>query len=329
MLFRSDKEGRTITTDTYEGDVLDVAGKAITDANRTSFKNILKYITSKSGYAIFKNEGSYYEDPKHLGVFSRLGKNDQFDPGTYTYEEVPDKNKIYYYDPKHYTYTTYKPKLKEGGPIYGPGTSTSDSIPAMLSNGEYVIRANAVKTIGTDVLDRLNHADKQRYANVGIVGYDNGGYINRDNTEYWDARRRYIMHPGEYLWMLAERFLPYQPAGTTLNDFAQQIINSNSHVNSGNPSLLSIGEHVFIPGISYPGKYGEPLKPSKIKKPIFMPWGTDFNISESHVGQGGSGIGGGLFGFGPKFYASGGLVGYKDGGKPKPPKPPKIGRAHV
>lgn len=34
-----------------------------------------------------------------------------------------------------------------GGRIYGPGTSTSDSIPAMLSNGEMVLRAAAVKKI--------------------------------------------------------------------------------------------------------------------------------------------------------------------------------------
>ncbi|MEU6344487.1 hypothetical protein ABZ883_26465 [Streptomyces sp. NPDC046977] len=32
-------------------------------------------------------------------------------------------------------------KRAGGGPIYGPGTGTSDSIPAMLSNGEYVINA--------------------------------------------------------------------------------------------------------------------------------------------------------------------------------------------
>lgn len=36
-----------------------------------------------------------------------------------------------------------------GGRIYGPGTSTSDSIPAMLSNGEMVLRAAAVKKIDT------------------------------------------------------------------------------------------------------------------------------------------------------------------------------------
>lgn len=34
-----------------------------------------------------------------------------------------------------------------GGRIYGPGTSTSDSIPAMLSNGKMVLRAAAVKKI--------------------------------------------------------------------------------------------------------------------------------------------------------------------------------------
>lgn len=47
-----------------------------------------------------------------------------------------------------------------GGRIYGPGTSTSDSIPAMLSNGKMVLRAAAVKKIdavyGRSSLDTLN-----------------------------------------------------------------------------------------------------------------------------------------------------------------------------
>jgi len=146
------------------------------------------------------------------------------------------------------------------------------------------------------------------FANGGLVGYEDGGYTDRNNPEYWDARRRYIMHPGEYLWLLAERFLPYQPAGTTLNDFAQQIIASNTHPNSGNPSLLSIGEHVFIPGISYPPKSGKPLRPSRSRRPLVVPGGSEIKLLESHVGQGGGGIGGGLFGFGPRLYANGGMV---------------------
>jgi hypothetical protein len=43
-----------------------------------------------------------------------------------------------------------------GGVIVGPGTGTSDSIPAMLSNGEYVVRAAAVRAIGVPMLDQIN-----------------------------------------------------------------------------------------------------------------------------------------------------------------------------
>lgn len=43
-----------------------------------------------------------------------------------------------------------------GGYIRGPGTGTSDSIPARLSHGEYVIRASAVKALGVDFLHELN-----------------------------------------------------------------------------------------------------------------------------------------------------------------------------
>lgn len=47
-----------------------------------------------------------------------------------------------------------------GGRISGPGTGTSDSIPAMLSNGEYVLRAASVRKLdaryGSDWIDYLN-----------------------------------------------------------------------------------------------------------------------------------------------------------------------------
>lgn len=44
----------------------------------------------------------------------------------------------------------------DGGYISGPGGPTDDLIPAMLSNGEYVIRAAAVKFLGVDTLNYLN-----------------------------------------------------------------------------------------------------------------------------------------------------------------------------
>ena len=51
-----------------------------------------------------------------------------------------------------------------GGNVTGPGTGTSDSIPAMLSNGEYVIKADSVKKYGIDTFDALN---AQRFAAGG------------------------------------------------------------------------------------------------------------------------------------------------------------------
>jgi tape measure domain-containing protein len=58
-----------------------------------------------------------------------------------------------------------------GGYISGPGTGTSDSIPALLSNGEYVIRAAAVRKLGKRHLDMLNHGIPiPRFADGGMVG---------------------------------------------------------------------------------------------------------------------------------------------------------------
>jgi hypothetical protein len=56
----------------------------------------------------------------------------------------------------------------DGGKVRGPGTGTSDSIPAWLSNGEYVMKASAVKNIGVANLDMLNNAPK--FASGGKVG---------------------------------------------------------------------------------------------------------------------------------------------------------------
>jgi hypothetical protein len=43
-----------------------------------------------------------------------------------------------------------------GGSISGPGSSTSDSIPAMLSDGEYVMQASAVRKFGPDFMAKIN-----------------------------------------------------------------------------------------------------------------------------------------------------------------------------
>ncbi|MFM2465145.1 phage tail tape measure protein [Paraburkholderia sp. RL17-368-BIF-A] len=61
-----------------------------------------------------------------------------------------------------------------GGYITGPGTGTSDSIMARLSNGEFVMTADAVKRIGPANLDAMNNGanvhSMARFASGGLVG---------------------------------------------------------------------------------------------------------------------------------------------------------------
>ncbi|MHC2273535.1 tape measure domain-containing protein [Bradyrhizobium diazoefficiens] len=57
--------------------------------------------------------------------------------------------------------------LASGGHITGPGTPTSDSIPAMLSNGEYVHNAAAVQHYGVDFMHALNTRKLKKFADGG------------------------------------------------------------------------------------------------------------------------------------------------------------------
>lgn len=65
-----------------------------------------------------------------------------------------------------------------GGPVFGAGTSTSDSIPAMLSNGEYVVRAKAVSAYGLDFMNAIN----QMKAPGAMPGMGMGGSIGAGVT---------------------------------------------------------------------------------------------------------------------------------------------------
>ena len=57
-----------------------------------------------------------------------------------------------------------------GGAVAGPGTGTSDSVPAMLSNGEYVLNAQAVDRLGVPFLNGLNTGRLRGFASGGLVG---------------------------------------------------------------------------------------------------------------------------------------------------------------
>ena len=89
----------------------------------------------------------------------------------------------------------YVYKMADGGKISGPGTGTSDSIPAMLSHGEYVVKASSVAKYGVDTLDAIN-AQK----------FHKGGPVHAhlpDGT-----------HPPSQISLGNNRSLPVYPTGT-------------------------------------------------------------------------------------------------------------------
>ncbi|GLC25062.1 hypothetical protein [Roseisolibacter agri] len=70
------------------------------------------------------------------------------------------------------------PGFAGGGYVSGPGTSTSDSILARLSDGEFVIRAAAVRRVGIGYLQEINRlggtAPRRVVPTTGVRGYTPG-----------------------------------------------------------------------------------------------------------------------------------------------------------
>jgi len=76
-----------------------------------------------------------------------------------------------------------------GGLISGPGTGTSDSIPANLSNGEFVMTAAAVRKFGPNFFEQLNkgqvpqgNVPTMKFAAGGLAGGGGGGSSNNTNN---------------------------------------------------------------------------------------------------------------------------------------------------
>lgn len=69
----------------------------------------------------------------------------------------------------------------DGGMVYGPGSGTSDSIPTMLSNGEFVVNARATAQ-NRQLLEAINAG--------GLRGYATGGMVGRASEARRDGRDR-------------------------------------------------------------------------------------------------------------------------------------------
>ena len=63
-----------------------------------------------------------------------------------------------------------------GGPIHGPGTATSDSVPIWASAGEFMVRAAAVRKYGVSIFHALN---AMRLPRGVFRGFSQGGLVDR------------------------------------------------------------------------------------------------------------------------------------------------------
>ena len=65
--------------------------------------------------------------------------------------------------------------------VEGPGDGTSDSIPALLSDGEFVFTAKAVKNIGVDKLRKMMKQAEESY-DAGQVSQEENAAMSADNS---------------------------------------------------------------------------------------------------------------------------------------------------
>jgi TP901 family phage tail tape measure protein len=180
-----------------------------------------------------------------------------------------------------------------GGGVNGPGTSTSDSIPALLSDGEWVIKADSVKKaekeFGSSFLHDLNAGKfaeggmaltKPRQRKPGVPYSRSGKPIGDPFGQYWGELSRFIgpRSPGMDIW-----------GGTEI------------------PGLKFSGK---IPQMSdyWHQMQEQPGKPFN---------GPGMGIDKDPMRYAGSGAsmgfsGNGAYGFGPLLFAEGGIANKKE-----------------
>ena len=142
------------------------------------------------------------------------------------------------------------PKKKhDGGPISGPGTGTSDSIPAYLSNGEYVIKEKAVRKYGVDTFDALN---AERFHKGGLAEAGHKHYNPAMASS--NSTRPY----GPYVpYKKLNWFERYAKDNTAVGDEAQDILNKSPLTSwmSADP----LGVRSIIRKIAGQGRKGDTL----------------------------------------------------------------------
>src|SRR3989344_3850231 len=83
-------------------------------------------------------------------------------------------------------------RMADGGPVRGPGTGTSDSINAKLSDGEFVVPADTVRKVGArrlqDLVDMTHTPVKgggkpNHFANGGFAKFDLNAWTQQQDQQ--------------------------------------------------------------------------------------------------------------------------------------------------
>ena len=112
------------------------------------------------GASKVRGDGSIYWGPGHGGG-ARRRKKAEYAEDLAAWERAKERYENLYNDPNEVQIARYGGIMtlanggfseedfqRMNGPISGPGTETSDDIPAMLSDGEFVVNAKAVRGMG-------------------------------------------------------------------------------------------------------------------------------------------------------------------------------------
>ena len=88
------------------------------------------------------------------------------------------------------------------GPVEGPGSGVSDSIPARLSDGEFVFTAKATEQIGADNLQRMmEEAEMEADAPMERQARRSGGYmmddVREETIQSTDSEKIYDLNKAE------------------------------------------------------------------------------------------------------------------------------------
>ena len=172
----------------------------------------------------------------------------------------------------------------EGGHVRGPGTETSDSIPANLSNGEFVLKASAVRNIGVDTLNDLNSGKSisDIVAAFGRYGDTMIAHINPAEAEMLaKAGGSGTINPSTGLMEFFNK-----DGGAVARLFAQQ-----------EKDLLAKTYLGYFPVSNFNSQYSKSDdsfgRPERIRYTAFgnaatQPWGPNLSLEETYYGENGS-----------------------------------------